>query len=168
MQFLQKSTVALLLAGVALMSTGVAMAEEPWHEGNAWRYEQHPWHPEQHPYYMHAMTDLRLARDLLARPDLPRVVQDEHHAVEEINQALHIMQDAAIDDGKNPFVRMPPDADSHGEDRFHHSLRLLDKARQDASQREDDPYLRDLQQRIILHIGEAEHAVQAAISEALR
>jgi hypothetical protein len=180
MSILKKSLAALLLAGSALLATSAAQADDwhgndwhpdmqrEWREGMPWRFEQHHWHPEQHPYYSHAMTDLRIARDLLSRPDQPRVEQGERRAVEAINQALHAMHDAAIDDGKDPFQRMPPDAGFQQDDRFHQALRLLDKARQDASHEEDDPYLRGLQHYIIGQIGMAQHAVNDAIGEALR
>lgn len=180
MSTLKKSLAALLLAGSALLAASAAQADDwhdngwhpdmhqDWHEGMPWRFEQHHWHPDEHPYYIHAMTDLRLARDLLARPDQPQVEQGEHRAVDAINQALHAMHDAAIDDGKNPFQRLPPDAEYRPDDRFHQALRLLDKARQDASHEEDDPYLRGLQHFIIGQIGMAQHAVDDAIGEALR
>jgi len=181
MLILKKSVASLLLAGVALLATGSAMADDwhgndwhpdmrqgEWHEGMPWRFEQHHWQPEQHPYYSHAMTDLRIARDLLSRPDQPRVEQGERRAVEAINQALHAMHDAAIDDGKDPFQRQPPDASYRPDDRFHQALRLLDKAKQDASHEEDDPYLRGLQHYILGQIGVAQHAVNDAINEALR
>lgn len=154
---------AILLSSAALLSTQMAQADE-WHEGMPWRFDQHHWHPEQHPYYSHAMTDLRVARDLLDRPDIPPVAHEERHAVDEINQALREMHDAAIDDGKDPFARTPPDAGFRPEGRFHDALRLLDKARHDVSHREDDPYLRDLQHRILGHIDEAERSVQIVVS----
>lgn len=180
MSTLKKSLAALLLASSALVLTSAAQADDwhgndwhpdmqrEWHDGMPWRFEQHHWHPDEHPYYMHAMTDLRLARDLLAHPDLPRVEQGERRAVDAINQALHAMHDAAIDDGKDPFQRLPPDAQYRPDDRFHQALRLLDKARQDASHEEDDPYLRGLQHYIIGQIGTAQHAVDDAINQALR
>jgi hypothetical protein len=180
MSTFKKSLASLLLAASALLIAASAQADDwhgndwhpdmqrEWHEGMPWRFEQHHWHPDEHPYYMHAMTDLRLARDLLAHPDQPRVEQGERRAVEAINQALHAMHDAAIDDGKDPFQRLPPDAQYRPDDRFHQALRLLDKARQDASHEEDDPYLRGLQRYIIGQIGMAQHAVDDAIREALR
>ncbi|MCD4505679.1 hypothetical protein LQR30_16410 [Chromobacterium piscinae] len=126
------------------------------------------WRPAEHPYYLHAMSDLRQARDLLARPDYPRVMDDERHAVDEINKALRKMRDAAIDDGKDIYDRAEPDARWRPEDRFHQAKTLLDKARQDATHREDDPYLRSLQRDIVHHIDEARRAVDVAVSDALR
>lgn len=175
MLILKKSVASLLLATVGLLAATSALADGwhtdmrqgEWHEGMPWRFEQHHWQPEQHPYYSHAMTDLRIARDLLDRPDQPRVEQGERRAMEAINQALHAMHDAAIDDGKDPFQRMPPDAQYRPDDRFHQALRLLDKAGQDASHEEDDPYLRGLQHYILSQIGVARHAVNDAIGAAL-
>ncbi|QEL54711.1 hypothetical protein [Chromobacterium paludis] len=160
------TVLALAAAGNALFSAP-ALADN-WREGDPWSWQQHPWHPEQHPYYLHAMSDLRRARDLLARPDYPRVADDERHAVDQIDKALHKMRDAAIDDGKDIDARMPPDANWRPEDRFHQARALLDKARQDASHREDDPYLRSLQRDIVHHINEAERNLDHAVSDALR
>jgi|GEM_PF-6363959 len=164
---LKKTVACTLLAAAALVSAGSAMADE-WHEGMPWSFQQHQWHPEQHPYYSHAMTDLRMARDLLARPDYPRIERSERRAVDAINEALREMHDAAIDDGKDPFARTPPDASFRPEDRFHQALAFLDKARQDVSHEEDDRYLRDLQHRILGHIDMAQHAVNDAVHEALQ
>ncbi|QRO34641.1 hypothetical protein [Chromobacterium violaceum] len=162
-----------ILAILALAAAGNAILSAPaladgWRDGDAWTWQQHQWHPEAHPYYLHAMSDLRLARDLLARPDYPRVMDDERHAVDEINEALRKMRDAAIDDGKDIDDRMPPDARWQPDDRFHQARMLLDKARQDATHREDDPYLRSLQRDIVHHIDEARRAVDVAVSDALR
>ncbi|ATP28317.1 hypothetical protein CR207_07870 [Chromobacterium violaceum] len=162
-----------ILAILALAAAGNAILSAPaladgWRDGDAWTWHQHQWHPEAHPYYLHAMSDLRLARDLLARPDYPRVMDDERHAVDEINKALRKMRDAAIDDGKDIDDRMPPDARWRPDDRFHQARMLLDKARQDATHREDDPYLRSLQRDIVHHIDEARRAVDVAVSDALR
>lgn len=177
MTIAKRLVVGLLTGAVLLGAAGAAFADgwdnnwdhnNDWLKSRAWKYDEHQWHPDQHPYYMHAMTDLRIARDLLARPDQPRVEQGEVRAVEAINRALHEMKDAAISDGKDPFDRMPPDAQYRPEDRFHQALRLLDKARKDASHEEDDPWLRSLQARIVHHIGDAEHAVNDAINQALR
>ncbi|WP_434628735.1 hypothetical protein [Chromobacterium sp. CV08] len=156
----------LAAAGNAALSSQV-MADD-WRDGDAWTWQQHQWHPEQHPYYLHAMTDLRAARDLLARPDYPQVMDDERLAVDEINKALRKMRDAAIDDGKDVYERTRPDARWRPEDRFHQARELLDKARQDATHREDDPYLRSLQRDIVHHIDEARRAIDMAVSDALR
>ncbi|ERE06366.1 hypothetical protein [Pseudogulbenkiania ferrooxidans] len=162
-----------ILAVLALAAAGNAILSAPaladgWRDGDAWTWQQHQWHPEEHPYYLHAMSDLRQARDLLARPDYPRVMDDERRAVDEINKAMRKMRDAAIDDGKDIYDRAEPDARWRPEDRFHQAKTLLDKARQDASHREDDPYLRSLQRDIVHHIDEARRAIDEAVSDALR
>ncbi|UTH72853.1 hypothetical protein [Chromobacterium sp. IIBBL 290-4] len=156
----------LAAAGNAVLSAP-ALADG-WRDGDAWTWQQHQWHPEDHPYYLHAMTDLRAARDLLARPDYPRVMDDERHAVDEINKALRKMRDAAIDDGKDVYERTPPDASWRPENRFQQAKDLLNKARQDATHREDDPYLRSLQRDIVHHIDEAHRAIDQAVNDALR
>ncbi|POA98927.1 hypothetical protein C2134_08695 [Chromobacterium sinusclupearum] len=126
------------------------------------------WRPAEHPYYLHAMSDLRQARAYLARPDYPQIADDERRAVGEIDAALNEMQRAAIEDGKDPWRYEQPDARMSPTDRFHKALELLDAARRDASHQEDDPWVRDLQHRILHHIDGAHRAVQQAINDALR
>ncbi|WP_053074435.1 hypothetical protein [Chromobacterium sp. LK1] len=128
----------------------------------------HAWRPAEHPYYLHAMSDLRMARAYLARPDYEPVASDERRAVAEIDAALDEMRRAAIEDGKNPWQGEPPDANLPASDRFHKAMSLLDSARRDASHAEDDPWVRDLQHRIVHHIDEAKRATQQAVADALR
>ena len=90
-------------------------------------------------YYLHAMSDLRMARAYLARPDYEPVASDERRAVAEIDAALDEMRRAAIEDSKNPWQGEPPDANLPASDRFHKAMSLLDSARRDASHAEDDP-----------------------------
>jgi hypothetical protein len=61
-----------------------------------------------------------------------------------------------------------PDARLNPTDRFHQALQLLEQAKRDASHREDDPWVRDLQGRILHHIDDAHRATQQAIADALR
>ncbi|WP_083338879.1 hypothetical protein [Chromobacterium sphagni] len=126
------------------------------------------WRPAEHPYYLHAMSDLRQARAYLARQDYPQIMEDERHAVAEIDAALGEMQRAAFEDGKQPWRYEQPDARLSPTDRFHKALELLGSARRDASHQEDDPWVRDLQHRILHHVDAAHHAVQQAIDDALR
>lgn len=126
------------------------------------------WNPAEHPYYAHAMSDLRQARALLARPDVQPVQDDERWAVGAIDAALKEMAQASIQDGKNPWQIPAPDARLNPTDRFHQALQLLEQARRDASHREDDPWVRDLQGRILHHIDDAHRATQQAIADALR
>ncbi|WP_062790633.1 hypothetical protein [Aquitalea pelogenes] len=126
------------------------------------------WNPAEHPYYGHAMSDLRQARALLARPDVQPVQDDERWAVGAIDAALREMTQASIQDGKNPWQIPAPDARLNPTDRFHQALQLLEQAKRDASHREDDPWVRDLQGRILHHIDDAHRATQQAIADALR
>ncbi|UTH72852.1 hypothetical protein [Chromobacterium sp. IIBBL 290-4] len=126
------------------------------------------WRPADHPYYLHAMSDLRQARNYLARPDYPQIADDERRAVAEIDAALGEMKKAAIEDGKDPWRYEQPDARMNPADRFHKAMELLDAARRDASHQEDDPWVRDLQHRILHHIDNAHRATQQAIGDALR
>ena len=126
------------------------------------------WNPAEHPYYGHAMSDLRQARALLARPDVQPVQDDERWAIGAIDAALKEMTQASIQDGKNPWQIPAPDARLNPTDRFHQALQLLEQAKRDASHREDDPWVRDWQGRILHHIDDAHRATQQAVADALR
>lgn len=169
---LKKSLIGALIAAALLPLTACAYPPPNWQApAPAPRWQGGPppnWHPEQHPYYLHAMSDLRMARAYLNRPDYDPVAHDERMAVNEIDAALGLMRQAAFDDGKNANSQFPIDANLRPTDRFHEALNLLGKARQDAGHEEDDPYLRDLQHRILQHIGNAQRATNMAISDALR
>jgi len=126
------------------------------------------WAPAEHPYYLHAMGDLRMARFFLARPDSQQVQDDERRAIGAIDAALNEMKQASIEDGKNPSQPTSADTRLSSTDRFHKALELLDQAHHDVTHQEDDPWVRDLQGRILHHIDEAHRAVQQAIGDALR
>ncbi|MCW3480658.1 hypothetical protein OL229_14015 [Neisseriaceae bacterium JH1-16] len=162
----------LLAAAILLPLTACAYPPPNWQPpapAPHWQGGPPPnWNPAQHPYYIHAMSDLRMARAYLARPDYDPVAHDERMAVNEIDAAIGLMRQAAFDDGKNPNAQFPIDAQLRPTDRFHQALNLLGKARQDAGHEESDPYLRDLQHRILQHIGNAQRAVNMAIGDALR
>src|SRR5512140_867828 len=57
--------------------------------------------PAKHPAYLHALTDLRTARAFLERPANIVVKWDEKRAIKEIDDAIHQIKEAAIDDGKD-------------------------------------------------------------------
>lgn len=162
--------IALMLAAASLSACVVTppRAQVVYQPASARLDLPREWRPADHPYYLHAMSDLRQARAYLARPDYPQIADDERRAVGEIDAALNEMQRAAIEDGKDPWRYEQPDARMSPTDRFHKALALLDAARRDASHQEDDPWVRDLQHRILRHIDGAHRAVQQAINDALR
>ena len=57
--------------------------------------------PGPHPAYLHALSDLRMARAYLDQIAWPPVQKDEEHAIREIDAAIGEIKRASIDDGKN-------------------------------------------------------------------
>jgi hypothetical protein len=60
----------------------------------------------QEPHYLHALSDLRTARDYI-QYDRGQFHGERHHAVEEINKAIEEIKHAAWDDGKNTQFAPP-------------------------------------------------------------
>jgi hypothetical protein len=116
-----------------------------------------------HPAYIHALSDLRYARALLQRPDGGALHQQEKDAVHEIDKAIDEIKKASIDDGKDLNAHPPIDTGLNWGGRLHKALELLDKAHQDVSREEDDPYAQGLQQRSLDHIDKAHFHVKEAI-----
>jgi hypothetical protein len=117
-----------------------------------------------HPYYLHALTDLRDARAHLQRPDGGALREEETAAIRDIDAAINEIKHASIDDGKNIDAHEPVDAHLPWRGRLHKAKDLLDKAHQDCSHEEDDPYTRGLQRRVLDHIDHAHHHVDEAIA----
>jgi hypothetical protein len=118
-----------------------------------------------HPAYLHALSDLRLARAELERPARPDVKWDEAAAIREVDAAIGEIKHAAIDDGK-PLTDHPP-VDTHisHRDRLKAAMELLHKSAKDIEEREDNAWNNGLRGRAIGHIRGAENAVRAAIGE---
>jgi hypothetical protein len=120
--------------------------------------------PGSHPAYLHALTDLRDARAHLERPDGGELREQEKKAIHEIDDAINEIKKASIDDGKNLNDHPPVDTHMPWDGRLHRALQLLDKARQDISQEEDNRFAQGLQERAFIHIDKAHHHVEEAIS----
>jgi hypothetical protein len=119
--------------------------------------------PGKHPHYLHALSDLREARAHLQRPDGGELREQEREAIHAIDKAIGEIKKASIDDGKNLNDHPPVDNHMQWGGRLHRALELLDSARRDCTQEEDDPYARGLQARAIAHIDKARHHVEEAI-----
>jgi len=118
-----------------------------------------------HPKYVHAMSDLRTARYMIAQPSAPNVSADENRAVGEIDAALGEIKQAALDDFKDVWNAPAVDArmDRHG--RLGEALNLLNRAHDDIAREEDDRRARGLQRRAIMHLDNAIGAVHQAIED---
>jgi hypothetical protein len=119
--------------------------------------------PGPHPAYLHALSDLRMARAYLDQIAWPPVQRDEEHAIREIDAAINEIKRASIDDGKSLSDHPPIDARMHPDGRFRKALELLDKAHNDTARAEDVPQARGMRDRALHHIDEAHGTVDNAI-----
>jgi hypothetical protein len=118
-----------------------------------------------HPRYEHAATDLRTARSFIARPDAPNVEAQDSAAIGQIDAALGEIRKAALDDWKDVWNPPPIDTSLNRRGRLREALKLLQRARGDVGQEEDDAQARGLQNRAIGHINQAIGFVQTAVAE---
>src|SRR6201986_2805951 len=95
--------------------------------------------PGPHPAYLHALSDLRMARAYLNEGgwNWDAVRRDDEHAVQEIDAAIREIKHAAIDDGKNPGDHGPIDVHAGWRDRFARANQLLAAAHHDLEHAED-------------------------------
>jgi hypothetical protein len=122
--------------------------------------------PGKHPYYLHALSDLRAARWMLEhRPGDAAVSAQEDVAVTEIDKAINEIKHAAIDDGKDIHDHVGIDAPHDHPGRLHKALEILRKVHSDVAREEDDPFTKGLRNRAVVHIDEAMHATEHAISD---
>jgi hypothetical protein len=122
--------------------------------------------PGAHPGYLHALSDLRYARALIEH-DAPEAVEhDQHLALHEIDEAIRVIKDAAIDDGKDLNLHPPVQPEWPVSGRFHRALEAIGNAHRDVADREQNESVRDLRDRAIGHIDEAHRAVEHAIQTA--
>ncbi len=105
-----------------------------------------------------------MRRAHLQRPDGGALRMEEQGAINEINEAIKIIKEAAIEDGKNIDDHTPVDKNLDWKGRLHRARELLDKAHGDVSHEEDDPATRGLQRRVLDHIDHAHHHVDEAIA----
>jgi hypothetical protein len=125
--------------------------------------------PGRHPGYLHALTDLRDARwNLEHRPGDAAVSGQEDEAIMEVDAAINEVKKAAVEDGKDLWNHPPEDAHLNRAGRLHHAVELLQKARQDLAQEEDNPEARGLKKRSIEHVEHAIHATEHAIRDVER
>jgi hypothetical protein len=119
--------------------------------------------PGPHPAYLHALSDLRMARAYLDQIAWPPVQHDEVNAIREIDAAINEIKRASIDDGKNLADHPPIDAHMRPDGRFRKALELLDKAHNDTARAEDVPQARGMRDRAVYHIDQAHGTVDDAI-----
>src|ERR1700678_344161 len=141
-------TMFLALLGILVISPKAASAQQV---------------PGPHPAYLHALSDLRLARAYLDQIAWPPVQKDEEHAIREIDAAIAEIKRASIDDGKNLGDHPPIDARMRPDGRFRKALELLDKAHNDTARGESVPAAGGMRDRAVMHIDQAHGTVDDAI-----
>jgi hypothetical protein len=147
---------AIALLAILFLAVGAASAQPA------------PYPAPDHPFYLHALSDLRLARAYLERPGNGGTERNEDRAIDEIDGAINEIKHASIDDGKDIHDHDPVDTTLPWTGRFQKSLDLLNKTYHDCSREEDDPGTRGLQRRILGHIDAARHFVHRAMDDAGR
>ena len=116
------------------------------------------------PPYLHALSDLRMARaHLESRPDHLPLTADERAAVSEINRALDEVKVAAAADRKDLEARPPVDLPRDWAGRLHRTLELLNSAYQDVDRVEENPSARGPRSRALGHISRARSLVHDAL-----
>jgi len=116
------------------------------------------------PAYLHALSNLRMARAFLADGWAWEPVRSEDaHAIREIDAAIREIKLAQIDDGKNLSDHPPINTHLGWQDRFGKASGLLTSAHYDLQHAGDVPEARGLRDRTLLHIDAAHHTVNDAI-----
>jgi hypothetical protein len=115
------------------------------------------------PAYLHAISDLRTAREYLQQDTRPQFAGVRNNAIAEISRAIDDMKKAAVDDGKNPGHTPPPQSGGDPRKPVHSALRLLNEARGDVARGRDTPQNTGLQMRSLQHIDNARRALQSIV-----
>jgi hypothetical protein len=119
-----------------------------------------------HPAYLHALSDLRLARFYLFRHPGDRAQRwDEHIAIRHTEAAIREITYAAISDGKN--IDDHPAADTAGDfgGRLHRALDALRAAKAACAKQEDNGSIRGMRDRAIRNIDMAIAATEEGVMD---
>jgi hypothetical protein len=117
------------------------------------------------PAYLHAISDLRMARAYIKADTRAQFDHERHHAIHEIDAAIQEMKHAAIDDGKDLDYSPPVDARGMAAGPLHEALRLTRKAYEDCSQGVDLPNALGMRMRALGHIQDARDTLDRVIHE---
>ena len=116
----------------------------------------------QRPHYLHALSNLREARELLQTDYRPGARFERDRAIEEIERAIEEVKAAVRDEGMNPH-RTPPPAGGDPFRPMRSALALLDDARRDIASGTDETGHIGLQMRALRHVDEARHSLERAL-----
>jgi len=118
-----------------------------------------------HPRYLHARSDLRVARALLRVREEPNVTRDLMDAAREVSDAIAEVNRAAVMDHKEMGAEPRIDTSLGRRDRFHKITALLRSARADVDEEEDNPRARPWRDTAIRHIDAALRLVHRAMRD---
>ncbi|MGO9317780.1 MAG: hypothetical protein ACLPXT_14045 [Terracidiphilus sp.] len=118
----------------------------------------------QRPHYLHALSNLREARELLQTDTRPGFIGARDRAIEEIERAIHEVSEAVRDEGRNPH-HTPPPAGGDPNRPMRSALNLLDEARGDIATGTDESGHQGLQMRALHHVDEAREILRHALHE---
>jgi hypothetical protein len=116
------------------------------------------------PNYLHALSDLRDAREHLEHFGSEPMDARAERAIFEIDRAINEIKRDAVMSGNELENHVPVDTHMAHNGRFQKAMDLLDRARRDVAGEEDQPDAQALQQRVLRHIAEARHEVARAIA----
>ena len=124
--------------------------------------------PGRHPSYLHALTDLRVARwELQKRGGDPQMKWDEAVAIAEVDACIGEIKQASIDDGKDLNDHPKEDAGKlDRKARLHDALKLLRKTHKDITEKEDNVFASGLRNRALGHLNKAINFTEQGISNA--
>ncbi len=120
---------------------------------------------QEHPHYLHALSDLRLARALLDRQQEWNVMRDQYAAVQEVDHAIGEIKRASIDDHRGIEDHPPIDAHLDYRGRLRRAMELLDSADHDLHAEEDNYAALGWRDAAIHHVNDARGAVHRAIED---
>ncbi len=119
-----------------------------------------------HPAYMTSLQNLRQARALLERPaGAVDVKWDEKVAIREIDDALHDIRAARVDDGKPETEHAPIESKLVYRDRLKEAEKQLHEAARDLESREDNFWAKKDRKHAIDSIRRAEKATHEAMND---
>ena len=105
----------------------------------------------QEPHYLHALSDLRTARNYIEFDRRNEYSNERRHAVEEIDKAISEIKRAAWDDGKNTQFA-PPASMTDPWYPIHEAKSALVRARKNIALGIDTPQNAGLRDRALMHL----------------
>jgi hypothetical protein len=118
--------------------------------------------PGAHPAYLHALSDMRMARALLRGWENPLIAIQTQDAIREIEGAIRDITDAAISDGKNIEDHPAIDTGLDNRNRLIRAHELLNKAYADIDEKETNKADLALRSKALGHISKARQDLSEA------